>query len=393
MLLSSQHDKFDIPNDVHYLNCAYMSPQLRSVTEAGVRAMARKGKPWQLTPADFFAESEQVRGLFAELVCANVDGVAIIPSVSYGIGVAAANLPIDAGQHILVLEDQFPSNVYPWMEVAEERNAQLVTVPRPADHDWTSAVLERIDSNTAVVAVPNCHWTDGTLLDLVRVGRKARETGAALVVDATQSLGAAALDVAKLQPDFLVTATYKWLLGPYSLGFVYVAEKWRTGKPLEYGWIVRAGSENFGGLVDYTRDFQPGARRFDVGERSNFALLPMAAVAMRQILDWRVQVIADTIATLTAYIEQLAVDAGYAVAPARFRVSHLIGIGLREQAPDDLIAQLAAKGVFVSRRADKLRISPHVYNTKEDIDCLFAALKGVLSWHAPGSGRHHNNTG
>jgi selenocysteine lyase/cysteine desulfurase len=274
VLLSSQHDKFDIPNDVHYLNCAYMSPQLRSVTEAGVRAMARRGKPWQLTPADFFAESEQVRGLFVELVCADVDGVAIIPSVSYGIGVAAANLPIDAGQHILYLDDQFPSNVYPWMEVAEERNAQLVTVPRPADHDWASAVLEQIDSNTAVVAVSNCHWTDGTLLDLVRVGRKARETGAALVVDATRSLGAAAFDIAKIQPDLLVTATYKWLLGPYSLGFVYVAEKWRTGKPLEYGWIVRAGSENFGGLVDYNRDFQPGARRFDVGERSNFALRP-----------------------------------------------------------------------------------------------------------------------
>jgi selenocysteine lyase/cysteine desulfurase len=105
------------------------------------------------------------------------------------------------------------------------------------------------------VAVPNCHWTDGTLLDLVRVGRKARETGAALVVDATRSLGAAAFDIAKIQPDLLVTATYKWLLGPYSLGFVYVAEKWRTGKPIEYGWIVRAGSENFGELVDYTRDF------------------------------------------------------------------------------------------------------------------------------------------
>jgi selenocysteine lyase/cysteine desulfurase len=375
VLLPSQRDLFDIPHEVHYLNCAYMSPQLRTVTEAGVRAMSRKGKPWQLTPADFFAESEQVRRLFAELVGADVDGVAIIPSVSYGVGIAAANLPVDAGQRILVLEDQFPSNVYPWMALAEERNAQLVTVPRPADHNWTPAILERIDSNTAVVAVPNCHWTDGTLVDLIQVGQKARETGAALVVDATQSLGAAAFDVAKIRPDFLVTATYKWLLGPYSLGFLYIAEKWRTGKPLEHGWIVRAGSENFGGLVDYTSAFQPGARRFDVGERSNFALLPMAAVAMRQILDWSVHDIADTIAILTAQIERLAYAAGYEVAPARFRASHLIGIGLKGEAPDDLIAQLAAKGVFISRRADKLRISPHLYNSAEDIECLFAALE------------------
>ena len=379
MNLGNQRDLFEVPDDVAYLNCAYMSPQLRSVREAGVEAVGRKSRPWKIAPDDFFEDSETIRGLFARLVGGDTDGVAIIPSVSYGIAVAASNVAVNEGQEIVVLEDQFPSNVYAWRELAARRAASLVTVARLEDHDWTRAVLGEIRDDTAVVAVPNCHWTDGSLLDLARVGAAAREAGAALVVDGIQSLGAHPFDVSEVRPDFLVASSYKWLLGPYSVGFLYAGERYREGEPIEHNWINRRGSENFSALVDYRDDFQPGARRYDVGERSNFALLPMAAQALRQILDWGVDNVSETIGALTDSIEQGARERGIETIPKERRARHMTGLRLGTDAPPDLASRLAAENVFVSVRGKSVRVSPHLYNTHTDAERLFAALDATLA--------------
>ena len=378
MHLGEQRGLFEIPDDIAYLNCSYMGPQLRSVREAGERAAGRKSRPWEILPQDFFEEVEEARVLFARIVGGDPDGVAIIPAVSYGISVAATNIPVKAGESILILEDQFPSNVHAWRELAKRKGADLVTVPRPADHDWTAAILEHLNEDTAVAAVPNCHWTDGSLVDLGRVGERAREVDAALVVDGIQSIGARPFDVAETRPDFLVTSSYKWLLGPYSLGFMWVGERWREGKPVEHNWITRSGSEDFSRLVDYRDDYAPGARRYDVGERSNFVLLPMAIAALRQILDWGVENVADTIGGITDLIEVEAKERGIEAVPAERRARHMIGLRLGPAAPDDLAARLAQQNIFVSVRGDSVRVSPHVYNTADDVRRLFEALDGLL---------------
>ncbi|HZB08846.1 MAG TPA: aminotransferase class V-fold PLP-dependent enzyme [Rubrobacter sp.] len=377
MKLGNQRDLFEIPNDIVYLNCAYMSPQLRPAREVGEKAISRKSRPWEITPDDFFEDAEENRALFARLVGGDADGVAIIPSVSYGISVAAANLDVREGEKIVILEDQFPSNVYAWGELAERSGARLVTLPRPEDFDWTRALLEEIDSGTAVVAVPNCHWTDGSLVDLARVGERVREAGAALVVDAIQSLGAHPFDVSEVRPDFLVAASYKWLLGPYGVGFMYVGEEYREGKPIEHNWINRRGSQDFSGLVAYQDAFQPGARRYDVGERSNFALLPMAAEALRQLLDWGVENVSETIGTLTDLIEEKAGEHGLATIPKERRARHMIGLMLGPDAPDDLPTRLTTHNIYVSVRGPSVRVSPHLYNTELDVYRLFDVLERV----------------
>ncbi len=377
MNLGSQRDLFEISEDIVYLNCAYMSPQLRRAREIGERAVSRKSRPWEITPDDFFEEAEEVRTLFARLVGGDADGVAIVPSVSYGISVAAANVPVGEGQKILILDDQFPSNVYAWRGLAERSGARLVTVPRPEDFDWTRALLEEINADTAVVAVPNCHWTDGSLVDLARVGESAREAGAALVVDAIQSLGAHPFDVSEVRPDFLVASSYKWLLGPYGVGFMHVGEKYREGEPIEHNWINRRGSQDFSRLVAYQDAFQPGARRYDVGERSNFALLPMAAEALRQLIDWEVGNVSETIGTLTDLIEEKAEGLGIMTTPKKRRVRHMIGLMLGHDAPDDLARRLTTHNVFVSVRGESVRVSPHLYNTERDVDLLFEILERV----------------
>jgi selenocysteine lyase/cysteine desulfurase len=211
MPLPDQRHLFEIPDEITYLNCAYMSPLLRAAREAGQAAIARKSAPWRITSRDFFEDSEAARSLFAELIASDADGVALIPSASYGLSLAAANVAVREGQRIVLLEDAFPSNVYPWQDLARRGGASIEVVARPADFDWTRELLERIDERTAVVATPHYHWTDGSLIDLQRVGERVRAVGASLVVDATQSLGAAPLDLSTVQPDYLVAATYEWV--------------------------------------------------------------------------------------------------------------------------------------------------------------------------------------
>ena len=141
---------------------------------------------------------------------------------------------------------------------------------------WGEAVVAALDERVAVVAVLATHWTDGGSVDLAAIGARAREAGAALVVDASQAVGAMPLDWPRIRPDYLVTVGYKWLLGPFALGYLHVAEPHRDGVPLEENWISRLGSEDFAALVDYQDRYQPGARRFDVGQRTHFETTPMA---------------------------------------------------------------------------------------------------------------------
>ena len=120
-MIPNQKHLFNIPEDITYLNCAYISPQLRSVTEAGHKSISDKENPWLLTAPDFFTLTEKTRSLFAELIEARADDIAFIPAVSYGVSVAARNVKLEANQAVVVLEDQFPSNVYPWRELAREK--------------------------------------------------------------------------------------------------------------------------------------------------------------------------------------------------------------------------------------------------------------------------------
>ncbi len=376
MILESQRHLFNLPDEIAYFNVSYLAPQLHSVRTAGEAALAEVSTPWNVMPEDFFTRSEQVRGLFGSLIGSSPDGVALVPAVSYANAVAAKNLAVEAGQTILVLDEQFPSSVYPWWEKALQSGAEVVTVPRPTDQDWTSAVLEHINDRLAIASLPNCHWTDGGLVDLVAVGKAVREVGAALVVDASQSLGALPLDVGEIQPNFMACVGYKWMLGPYSFGYLYVDAQHREGEPIEHGWITRKGSEDFTRLVDYEPALEAGATRFDVGERSNFVLTPMAQAALVQIHDWGMDNIAETIAERTAQLEKMTAGLGLEPIPADRRGPHMCGIYFPQGVPGDLGQRLRSAGVYASVRGDSLRLAPHLHTNQADLDRLSEVLTG-----------------
>jgi selenocysteine lyase/cysteine desulfurase len=378
-IVPSQRALFDIPDDVAYLNAAYMGPMPKLAVAAGDAGMRRKLRPWSIAPIDFSTESEAVRALFARLVNATAEDIALVPAVSYGMAVAANILPLRAGQTILTLAEQFPSNIYPWIALAKKVGAEFVNIARPADDDWTARVLERIDARTGIVALPHCHWTDGGLLDLVAIGAACRKVGAALCVDATQSLGAMPFDVAAIQPDFLAVGGYKWMLGPYSYGYLYVAKRWQDGAPVEESWISRKNSENFAGLVDYQSAYQPGARRFDVGERSNFALTPAAKASLDYLLGLGTARIYATLKRRNdAVAARAQAELGLASVPAHRRAGHYLGLRFGAAVPDGLPAKLAAGNVFVSVRGKAMRVTPHVYTTDDDIERLFRVMRAAL---------------
>jgi len=378
MRLPGQRHLFDIPGDIAYLNCAFMSPLMRPVREAGIAGLSRKGRPWEIGAHDFFSGAEALRTAFAELVNARPDDIALVPAASYGVSTAARNLPLARGQHVIVVEDQFPSNVYPWRERAREVGASVRTLPRPAAGGWTQAVLDALDGDTGIVALPHCHWIDGGLFDLERIGAACRHRGIALSLDLTQSLGVLPMDVTQVQPDFLTCAAYKWLMGPYSMGFLYVAARWQGGTPIEHNWIHRKNAGDFARLVDYQDDFEPGARRFDVGERSNFALVPATEAAIRQILAWGVPNVAETIEAMADTLVERLQPLGLTALPKVERAPHYLGLHNSSRPSPELLPELARRKVYISLRGASLRITPHLYNTPADIDRLVEALEAIL---------------
>lgn len=375
MTLPCQRDRFDLPDGITYLNCCYISPQMKAATEAGQQAVTRKARPWELAPVDFFTESEALRDAYAEICEAEAGDVALIPSASYGLALAAKNLPLSSGQQVLVLANQFPSNVYAWKERCREVGAELRFLEASPGQTLSECVLEAIGETTGVMAVPNAHWSDGRWLDLKAIGARCREVGAALVLDLTQSLGAAPFSVKEVQPDFMISAGYKWLCGPYTLGMLYAAPQWQDGSPLEHNWIARKQSEDFRNLVNYQDGFQPGARRYDMGERSNFVLVPMALAAARQLLDWTVPEIAATLRELTARVAEAGQAFGLEIMPEPERAPHFLGLRNPEGWPEALGSQLAERKVYVSFRGEWMRVSPHLYNTQEDVERLFSELR------------------
>ncbi|MEZ5759031.1 MAG: aminotransferase class V-fold PLP-dependent enzyme [Emcibacteraceae bacterium] len=267
-MLKCQRNLFDIPADVTYLNAAYMGPLTKKAVEIGKVAVAKKMMPWSIAISEFFELPDQIYNLTAKMIGAKPDDMAIVPSVSYGIAVAAKNIPVSAGQKIIVLADQFPSNIYPWLVLAEEKGAIVETVGWPENGNWTEALVNAIDNKTAIVATANAHWTNGTLIDLIAVSKKTKKVGAALVLDLSQTLGVMPFSVKDVDPDYMVVVGYKWLLGPFSFGYLYVAPRNQDGKPLEESWIGRKDADDFARLVDYKDGYETGARRFDMGEKA-----------------------------------------------------------------------------------------------------------------------------
>jgi selenocysteine lyase/cysteine desulfurase len=382
-MLGSQRSLFQLPRDICYLNVASMSPLPLPVLEAGNAGTARKGRPWLLEPGFILTRLERARRAAAQLIHAQPEDIALIPSVSYGVATAAKVLDIPRRTRVLVLANDHASPVLEWITRAPLQDF-TVEVVQNTDGDWTCALLEAIGRRGAppvsLASISSVHWCDGGLIDLGPVATAVRSQGGALLVDATQSAGVLAFDVSSLDPDFAVFPSYKWLLGPYGRAFLYVAKRWQNGVPLEQNAYARKGvdPEKTNYLADVS--FCNGASRFDMGERDFLITMDMASVGMEMMAAWGHGPIAERLGRLTAQIEEslkglesIEIQGGNARAP------HILSLGFKEGMPDKLIEGLASHGVYAARRLGKLRISPHVYNDEADIGRFAAAFVSIMA--------------
>ncbi len=381
-MLTCQKHLFNLDADVHYINGAYMSPISKAVAEVGAAAANRKMQPYNIPSTEFFTGVEHLKTLFAKIIhCEEHKRVAIIPSVSYGIATVAKNIKAQKGQNIVVTEAQFPSNVYTWRELAKEKELSLKTVPYPIEiregrgATWNERILESIDNQTIVVSMSHTHWANGTKFDLKKISQRAHEVGALLIVDGTQSVGALPIDVVEMGIDALICGGYKWLMGPYSLGYAYYSDYFDNGKPLEENWISRYGAEDFRNLINYQDAYGPLSTRYDMGEKSNFINVPMGIVALQQLLDWGIENIQNYCRQLTTEPIKQWQKHGFWVEKEAYRGNHLFGIQLPSHVSvEKMQAALAERKIHVSSRGEFVRISPNMYNDARDL----AALTEVL---------------
>jgi selenocysteine lyase/cysteine desulfurase len=384
--LLCQKAQFSIPADVIYLNSAYMGPLPQAVQQAGMQALAQRACPAGITAQDFFAPAEQVRAKCAQLVNAQPEQVALIPTAAYGIATVAHNIAPHAGQNIVLLGSQFPSNVYAWRALrAQGVELRVVSAPAIQDLDartqaWNDALCTAIDATTAVVALEHAHWTDGTLFDLPRISQRAKQVGAWLVVDGTQTVGALPFDAQAIAPDALIVHSYKSMLCNYGLGFAVFSERMAQGKPLEESWLMRQGSEDFARLVDYQDAYAPGMRRYDTSTRANPVLIHMLNAALDLLLAWQPQRVQAYCHGITHDFVQRVRVLGFQVANETQRAANIFGLHLPGGiAVESLRAQLLQQKIYVSVRGSSLRISPHVYNDAQDLARLAAVLKQLCA--------------
>jgi selenocysteine lyase/cysteine desulfurase len=381
-MLASQRALFDIPREVCYLNAASWSPLPRATQEAGRIGVARKGQPWKLDAGFAAQQHDRARRAAAALINAEPHDVALISSVGYGVATAGKLLKLPAGSRVLLLQDDHSSPVLEWMVRAPAQDFTVELVARPRDGDWTASLLAAIARPGAppvgLASISSVHWSDGGLVELDRVAAALRRQGAALLVDATHSAGVLPLDVAALDPDFLVFPTYKWVLGPYGRAFLYVAKRHQDGVPLEqtaYGRRAIASER-----APYFKDtgFVADARRFDMGERDHFISLEMAAIGMEMMAAWGSAAIVARLAMLTDRLADGLRNTRVQIPDRRVRAPHVLSLGFPNGMPERLIERLAAEQVYAAPRLGRLRISPHVYNDEIDVDRFVEVFRQLV---------------
>ena len=385
--MSLQHQKhlFDIPEEITYLNIAAQSPSFKAIYEAGLEGLKQKNRPYSITISDYFEPVTELKKLFAELV--DVDDynrIATIPAVSYGIATVANNIKLNAGDEIIVIHEQFPSNIYAWQKLADKYNAVIKTIKAPNTDvnrvkQWNESIIDAITDKTAVVAMGNIHWSNGSLFDLKTIRQKTKTHNALLIIDGSQSVGVLPFSVKEIQPDALICAGYKWLFGPYGCAYAYYGAYFDNGVPIEENWSNRLNSENFSGLTNYESQYKPLANRYSVGESGNFIYVRMQIAALKQVIEWSPKKIQEYCKSISADAVKDLRALGCVIEDDNYRSHHLFGIKL----PDDLDvtilkSALAEQHIFVSFRGNYIRISCHLFNTSEDFKKLVACMSSVL---------------
>jgi cysteine desulfurase/selenocysteine lyase len=317
---------------------------------------------------------EEVRRLAGQLLNAEPLDIAFIKNTSEGIGIVAEGLPWQAGDNIVTAEEEYPANLYPWMNLAD-RGVELRRVPSRGGRIVLDDLHDALDGRTRLVSLSFVEYASGFRNDLMAVGEMCREKGVLFFVDAIQGLGVLPLDVRRTPVDFLAADGHKWLLGPEGAGLFWIRrELVERLHPVGVGWNSVIDSRDFS-RVEFR--LKPHAGRWESGSLNVGGILALGA-NLELLLAVGIDAVAERVLHLTDYLCERAARAGLEVFSSR-RPGEASGI-VSLVVPGDVRAVVRRchdAGIVVNQRAGRLRVSPHAYNTSEELDRLIALLGAV----------------
>jgi cysteine desulfurase/selenocysteine lyase len=359
-----------------YLNAASIGPMPRVAVDTADTWSERRARPHTIAFEDLLDSAATARRQFAALVGADAEEIALMPNTTYGLNLAARALPLRPGV-ILAFDGEFPSCVYPFQALGS-RGVELELIPRvnglPDEDTLVQAIMQRDDVVAVVVS-----WTQfatGYVADLARIGQACRSRGVFFIVDGIQGCGVRPIDLHALPVDIFASGAQKWQLGPWGTGFVYVRRELVTAlQPLDVGWACMKSTTDYTRLTDYEFDFFDDARRFEVVTLAyhDFAV---ANASTALLLELGVANVAAHIETLTARVVdwvQSRSDVRLVTPAGPRRRAGVVSFAPTEL--DAMAARLTAAHVSHTVREGAIRLSPHVYNTIEEIGTVIEVLE------------------
>ncbi len=362
---------FPVTRNWIYLNHAAVGPLPRYVLKAVrgyIRAISTLGdkhwdKMWDLL--------EDLRTRLAAWIGAGAGEVAFTRNTSEGLSVLALGLDWRPGDNVVVPAVEFPANVYPWLNLAS-KGVETRFVPLRDGGFTLEDVQAQVDGSTRVLAISSVQFYNGFQADLAALGRFCRERGILFCVDAVQQLGALPLDIRAVNVDFVACGCHKWWMAGEGFGFLYCRQEVQDlVRPALVGWLGVTHWEN---TLDYQLEFSPSARRYETGNVSAFGAHALrASLAFQEKLG--AEAVAGQVRALARRVRRSAVDRGLTVAtPEIGATSGIVSFRVPGRDSAAIVAALARDGVQVAARNGFIRVSPHFYNTAEEIDEFFLRL-------------------
>ncbi|HEU0174026.1 MAG TPA: aminotransferase class V-fold PLP-dependent enzyme [Blastocatellia bacterium] len=376
---------FPVTQNYVYLNHAAVCPISTHVYERMQRHARDVMENGAVNYREWLAAVKHTRELAARLINASPDEIAFAPDTSAGLSMVANGIDWRAGDNIVTADCEFPANVIPWMRIKREFGVE-VRMARERDCRLESEeILALIDDRTRVVALSFVEFASGFRNDLAAIGRRCRERDVLFVVDAIQGLGALGLDVEACAIDALSADAHKFLLGPDGVALFYVSRRaMERVKPTLVGWLSVNDPEDY---LNYDQPYAPNARRFESGALNTAGVVGLGA-AIELFLQIGVDNIESYLLDLGDYLcdrlresppgspRESLMDRGYRVASSRRdgEKSAIICLQHEKYSAHDLYHLLNDRRIITTPRLGRLRISPHFYNTREEIDRLIEAL-------------------
>ncbi len=365
---------FPITKDAVYLNHAAVSPpplltvaavtaQLNNVVEHGL-----------LHYRSWVATKERARRLAAEMIGARPEQIAFMRNTSDGLSTVANGLRWKSGENVVTFRREFPSNIYPWLRLREAYGVEVRMCEERDGRIDLDELIGLIDGRTRVVAISQVQYASGFRADLERLGRAARKVDALLVVDVIQAMGVVQTNVEAELIDVAAGACHKWLLTPEGIGVLYLSDRARERiEPTLVGWVSVPAPEDYG---NFEQEWNHGALAWETGTAAT-ALLHGLEASLRLLTETGVERIAAHLEELTDYLCERLGGRDYEIVSSRRTGEKSQIVCLRHrggQTPNAIYAHLKRQNIQVAPRGDRIRISPHLYNVKHEIDALVDAL-------------------